>query len=134
MNAPKAPAFDFSALDQALATLQQAAAEFDQALASAVQSGAVFTKSASDRAALNMTLMQSERKMLNEDGLPRRPWFQHAFYAPGFYTGYAAKTLPGVREAIEAGDWKEAADQQKILVNVIGNLTAQIRSARVKLQ
>jgi len=133
-NAPKAPAFDFSPLDQALATLQQAAADFDQALAAAAQSGAVFAKSAADRAALNMTLMQSERKMLNEDGLPRRPWFQHAFYAPGFYTGYAAKTLPGVREAIEAGDWKEAADQQKILVGIIGNLTAQIRSARAKLQ
>jgi N-acetylated-alpha-linked acidic dipeptidase len=80
-----------------------------------------------------MILIQSERKMLNEEGLPRRPWFQHAFYAPGFYTGYAAKTLPGVREAIEAGDWREAAAQQKALVGVIGNLTAQLRSARSKL-
>ena len=78
--------------------------------------------------------MQSERKMLSETGLPRRPWFEHAFYAPGFYTGYSAKTLPGVREAIEAGNWNEAADQQKVLVNVIGNLTTQLRNARARLQ
>ena len=103
-KAPKAPAVDFGALDQAMATLRQAATDYDGALAAAAQDGRLFTRSDADRAALNMILMQSERKMLNEEGLPRRPWFQHAFYAPGFYTGYAAKTLPGVREAIEAGD------------------------------
>jgi N-acetylated-alpha-linked acidic dipeptidase len=132
-NAPAAPAFDFGPLDEALRTLQQAATGFDDALAAAAQNGSLFSKSDADRAALNMILIQSERKMLNEEGLPRRPWFQHAFYAPGFYTGYAAKTLPGVREAIEAGDWREAAAQQKALVGVIGNLTAQLRSARSKL-
>jgi N-acetylated-alpha-linked acidic dipeptidase len=72
--------------------------------------------------------------MLAESGLPRRPWFEHAFYAPGFYTGYSAKTLPGVREAIEARNWTEAADQQKVLVGAIENLTNQIRNARGKLR
>jgi N-acetylated-alpha-linked acidic dipeptidase len=52
-----------------------------------------------------------ERALLLSEGLPRRPWFRHAIYAPGFYTGYGVKTLPGVREAIEQRNWKEADAQ-----------------------
>ncbi len=133
-NAPNAPAFDFAPLDQALKTLAQATGEYDDAFSRASQDGSLFRKSNADRAALNLLLIQSERKMMSETGLPRRPWFQHAFYAPGFYTGYSAKTLPGVREAVEAGNWTEAADQQKVLVNVILNLTTQMRNARARLQ
>jgi N-acetylated-alpha-linked acidic dipeptidase len=131
---PNAPALDFAALDKALQTLHAAATDYDDALVAAAADGSVFRKSAADRAGLNLLLMQSERKMLSESGLPRRPWFEHAFYAPGFYTGYAAKTLPGVREAIEARNWTEAADQEKVLVGAIENLTNQIRSARGKLR
>lgn len=131
---PKAPAFDFAPLTRALEALHQAAADYDEAFVAASQDESVFRKSDADRAALNLLLMQSERKMLAEAGLPRRPWFEHAFYAPGFYTGYAAKTLPGVREAIEADNWTEAADQQKVLVNVIQTLTTQIQNARAKLR
>ncbi len=40
--------------------------------------------------------------------MPNRPWFEHLLYAPGFYTGYGVKTIPGVREAIEQKEWKEA--------------------------
>jgi N-acetylated-alpha-linked acidic dipeptidase len=60
---------------------------------------------------LNLDLIQSERILTNPDGLPNRPWFQHLIYAPGFYTGYGVKTIPGVREAIEQKDWKEADAQ-----------------------
>jgi N-acetylated-alpha-linked acidic dipeptidase len=133
-NTPNAPSFDFGPLDTALQTLHQAAADYDQAFEAASQDGSLFKKNNADLAALNLLLIQSERKMLSETGLPRRSWFEHAFYAPGFYTGYAAKTLPGVREAIEAGNWTEAADQEKVLVNVIGNLTTQIRNARSRLR
>jgi N-acetylated-alpha-linked acidic dipeptidase len=131
---PNARPFDFSPLDGALRTLHQASTEYDDAFVAASQNGALFQKSRDDLAGLNLLLMQSERKMLSETGLPRRAWFEHAFYAPGFYTGYAAKTLPGVREAIEAGNWTEAEEQQKVLVNVISNLTTQIRNARAKLR
>jgi N-acetylated-alpha-linked acidic dipeptidase len=55
-------------------------------------------------------------------------------YAPGFYTGYAAKTFPGVREAIEANNWTEAADQEKVLVDVLLRMTSQIQAAREKLR
>ena len=57
---------------------------------------------------LNRLLLRVERALGSPEGLPRRPWYRHLIYAPGFYTGYGVKTLPGVREAIEQGDWAEA--------------------------
>jgi N-acetylated-alpha-linked acidic dipeptidase len=56
-------------------------------------------------------LLQSERKLTSSEGLPGRPWFEHLIYAPGQYTGYGVKTIPGVREAIEQKKWKEADEQ-----------------------
>jgi N-acetylated-alpha-linked acidic dipeptidase len=53
--------------------------------------------------------------LLIENGLPRREWYKHSIYAPGFYTGYGVKTLPGIREAIEQRNWNEA--QQQIAVD-----------------
>jgi N-acetylated-alpha-linked acidic dipeptidase len=46
----------------------------------------------------------AERALLLPEGLPNRPWYRHAIYAPGQYTGYAAVVIPGVNEAIDAGD------------------------------
>ena len=60
---------------------------------------------------LNTALFQAEQQLLLTDGLPRRGWYRHSIYAPGFYTGYGVKTLPGIREAIEQRNWKEAQDQ-----------------------
>lgn len=60
---------------------------------------------------LNTALYQAEQQLLLTDGLPRRGWYRHSIYAPGFYTGYGVKTLPGIREAIEQRNWKEAQDQ-----------------------
>jgi N-acetylated-alpha-linked acidic dipeptidase len=63
------------------------------------------------RGALNGLLARTERAMTRTEGLPRRPWFRHQVYAPGFYTGYGVKTLPGVREALEERKWAEAEAQ-----------------------
>jgi N-acetylated-alpha-linked acidic dipeptidase len=60
---------------------------------------------------LNADLIRSERLLTDERGLPNRPWFEHLLYAPGFYTGYGVKTIPGVREAIEQKKWSEADEQ-----------------------
>ena len=60
---------------------------------------------------LNLDLIRSERLLPDERGLPNRPWFRHMIYAPGFYTGYGVKTIPGVREAIEQKRWTEADAQ-----------------------
>jgi N-acetylated-alpha-linked acidic dipeptidase len=57
--------------------------------------------------ALNARLLQSERQLTDPAGLPQRPWYRHLLYAPGFYTGYAVKTMPGVREAIEQKTYAE---------------------------
>jgi N-acetylated-alpha-linked acidic dipeptidase len=58
--------------------------------------------------AVNARLIQSERELTDAAGLPRRPWYRHLLYAPGYYTGYAVKTMPGVREAIEEKNYAEA--------------------------
>ena len=60
---------------------------------------------------LNGLIMKVERDYLDERGLPRRPWYRNLLYAPGYYTGYAAKTLPGVRAAMEEGEWELARQQ-----------------------
>jgi N-acetylated-alpha-linked acidic dipeptidase len=60
------------------------------------------------RTQLDQLLQGLEQTLTSDDGLPERPWFKHLIYAPGNYTGYSAKTMPGVREAIEAMHWDEA--------------------------
>jgi N-acetylated-alpha-linked acidic dipeptidase len=68
---------------------------------------------------INQVLYQAEQHLLSDSGLPRRPWYRHTIYAPGFYTGYGVKTLPGIREAIEQRQWKEAKEQIKIAADVL---------------
>jgi N-acetylated-alpha-linked acidic dipeptidase len=81
----------------------------------------------SDPAKLNEALLRAERALLIPDGLPNRPWFQHAIYAPGEYTGYAAVVIPGVNEAIDKRDLALTRQQ-------IGALTAAINRATKTLQ
>jgi len=57
---------------------------------------------------VNERLVQAERALTSTEGLRNRPWYVHMLYAPGFYTGYGVKTIPGVREAIEQGQWSDA--------------------------
>jgi N-acetylated-alpha-linked acidic dipeptidase len=79
--------------------------------------------------AVNRILMHVEQTLLTAQGLPRRPWFRHDIYAPGFYTGYGVKTIPGVREAIEQRNWSEAAQQMDIVANVINAYAAEVDRA-----
>lgn len=98
------PYLDFSPLLNALTLLEK----------STDQLAAVWTKAAAtgaNTAALNQALYQAEQQLLTTNGLPRRSWYKHTLYAPGFYTGYGVKTIPGVREAIEQRNWKEAQEQ-----------------------
>lgn len=77
-------------------------------------------------AELNKLLYQAERQLTLGKGLPRRPWFKHYIYAPGFYTGYGVKTLPGVREAIEQREWEEANSEIKDLVKVLDQYSSYL--------
>jgi N-acetylated-alpha-linked acidic dipeptidase len=96
-----------------------------------VSNGAIL--SAQTLKELNALLYQSERKLLSETGLPRRDWFKHQIYAPGFYTGYGVKTLPGVREALEQKNWTEASEQVNVVSKTLDAMSAQIDAAAHKL-
>jgi N-acetylated-alpha-linked acidic dipeptidase len=101
------PYLNFAPLDNAATALSQAAAHYSKALASS--QGKPLPQEQLNT--LNQNLALAERKLISAQGLPRRPWMQHVLYAPGWYTGYSAKTLPGVREAIEEGRYPEAEEQ-----------------------
>lgn len=78
---------------------------------------------------LNEILYKAERSLLNENGLPKRPWYKHQVYAPGYYTGYGVKTLPGIREAIEQRNWKEAGENIEIVSKTLAAYTQQVQHA-----
>lgn len=121
---------DISPLRKSAARLRQAADDYDRALRSIANIGDL----PADAKALNTLLYQSERKLLSDAGLPRREWFKHQIYAPGFYTGYGVKTLPGAREAIEQKNWAEAAEQIKVISRTLDAMSSQIEAAARKLQ
>jgi N-acetylated-alpha-linked acidic dipeptidase len=101
------PFLDFAPLDNAIVRLERSAKAYDAAYASASHAGLVLD--AARRGELDVQLQQLEQALTSERGLPGRPWYRHLIYAPGMLTGYGAKTLPGVREAIEGRRWDEAA-------------------------
>jgi len=101
------PYLDFSPLQNALDKLSKSTEQINDSWNKALQSG-------NDVNSFNIGLFQAEQQLLTENGLPRRPWYKHTLYAPGFYTGYGVKTMPGIREAIETNNWKEAQEQIKL--------------------
>jgi N-acetylated-alpha-linked acidic dipeptidase len=123
------PFLNFAPLQNALAHLQESAQKYDAA--SRARGG---TLTAETQQALDGALMQTERAMLREAGLPRRPWFKHQIYAPGFYTGYGVKTLPAIREAIEQRDWTEAEQQINLVAETLNQIGAAIDRATAQLK
>ena len=126
---PKAPVpfLNFAPLLNAIDALKTAAGDYDRALTASLKNSGTLQGVALQ--SLNQTLFQSERALLSEKGLPRRPWFRHQIYAPGFYTGYGVKTLPGVREGIEQRQWQETEQQIGQLAEALTRYTAAIREA-----
>ncbi len=102
VSAPVAPYMNFAPLENALAALEKSAAAYAKASAN------LSNLSGKHLSQLNEILYKTERSLIHSDGLPRRPWYKHQIYAPGFYTGYGVKTLPMIREAIEQRNWEEA--------------------------
>ena len=99
---PVPPHLNFAPLEDALDVLAQSAKRYDTAPRK---------PDLANVRNVNTKLIESERRLTDAAGLPGRPWFRHMVYAPGFYTGYGVKTIPGVREAIEQKRWQEA-DQE----------------------
>lgn len=116
------PYLNFSSLQNAIGNLEKAAASFADLYAAN-------PKPYTNLVELNRLLFLSERRLISDGGLPRRPWYKHMIYAPGFYTGYGVKTLPGVREAIEQRNWSEAQEQIEITAGSIIKLGRQIDAA-----
>lgn len=105
------PFLDFAPLQNEMADLKMTIEKF---------SGLDLSQlTAEKRNLLNKELLLAEQALTNENGLPRRGWYKHQIYAPGFYTGYGVKTLPSVREAIEQRDWKEAQEQIVVLAGTL---------------
>lgn len=124
-NAPEknepVPFLDFSPLQNALASLERSAQAFSDSTDGDYTS--------SNMEALNKILYQCEQELLVDGGLPRRPWYRHTIYAPGYYTGYGVKTLPGIREAIEQRNWDEARDQIAVASAALQAYTTRILEA-----
>jgi N-acetylated-alpha-linked acidic dipeptidase len=109
-----------SDLQSELGKLQTAAEAYESTYRKALESPAAQPK-------LNRLLIETERVLAPSTGLPERTWYKHQLMAPGIYTGYSPKTLPGIREAAEARRWQEANEQAK-------NVTSALRSLRIKLE
>lgn len=125
---PASPRIDFGKLDAAVAKLKASAAAFDQTLAS---KGPTLTKA--QKAKLDAAILPLEQRLLRDQGLPFRPWYKNMIYAPGRFTGYGAKTLPGVREAIEERRFDDAAAYIGLTAEAISDYAAGLDVATAVL-
>jgi N-acetylated-alpha-linked acidic dipeptidase len=119
------PHFNFAPLQNSLERLQAAALLYAD---SAGDAGKVNDE-------INRLLFTSERVLTRSEGLKGREWYRHHVYAPGFYTGYGVKTLPGVREAVEQRNYAEVDPQIELAASVLNDMAARIELlARSSLQ
>ena len=83
---------------------------------------------------LNRLLLTSEQRLGNTEGLPRREWFKHQMYAPGFYTGYGVKTMPQIREGLEEGRFTEAQGGVRTVSAAVSALASHVNEAARSLE
>ena len=114
---------DLKPLRKSIDGLRSAAEKYESALGNTKQ---VPSGSLAD---LNRTLYSTERAFRYEAGLPRRDWFKHLIYAPGFYTGYGVKTIPGIREGIEQKQLDEPRQFVPVVSSAIDRLRADVEKA-----
>ena len=130
---PVPPYLNFAPLQNANDALKRSSERYQKALEK-VSANRNLTISGSALESLNQTLIQSERKLTSDQGLPGRPWFKNLIYAPGQYTGYGVKTMPGIREAIEQKRWKEADEQMVRVAAVLQDEANLIDSAAAMIE
>ena len=127
------PHLNDAPLENGADALTRSAARYERALAAAqADGGAALARP--DAGGVNALLLRSERALTRPSGLPGRPWFRHLLYAPGRYTGYGVKTVPGVREAIEQRRWSEAEEQVRAVGDALAATAALVDSAAVRLE
>ena len=125
------PYLNFSPLQNAAAVLKKSTDAYQKAYAAATAGGKV--PPADVQARLDQVLLKAERALTRPEGLPRRSWYVHQIYAPGYYTGYGVKTLPAVREALEQRQWKEAEQQIGLVAGTIEGFAREIDRATAVL-
>ncbi len=119
------PDFNFKALEDAFDRLNISAWNYEKALSN-YKKGSL---SAEQKSELNDLLKNVEQALTSEKGLPRRDWFKNMIYAPGYYTGYGVKTLPGIREGLEERKWNEVRDYIQEIAQALDRASAMINSA-----
>jgi N-acetylated-alpha-linked acidic dipeptidase len=128
---PVPPALNFAPLENAATALARAADRWQKAIKAA---HIVLATDPNRLKAMNARLIQSERQFIDADGLPRRSWYRHLLYAPGYYTGYGVKTLPGVREAIEEKRYTEVEREVLRAAAALDRETALLDGASEELE
>ena len=123
------PKFDFKPLDDAAATLQKSAKAYDAAFAADAAK-----LSPEDRVKLWAAMQTIDQTLAPDIGLPGRPWYKNLIYAPGRFTGYGAKTLPGVREAIEEERWADATQYITLTADALNAYSARLDQATKVLE
>lgn len=126
------PHINFAPLENAGEMLTHSADRYRKALAK--KQATLDQSQLSMLSTLNAKLIESERKLTNDDGLPRRPWYKHLLYAPGVYSGYGVKTMPGVREGIEQKRYGEAEQEIVRVSKSLEDEAALINSAAELLE
>jgi N-acetylated-alpha-linked acidic dipeptidase len=125
-----APHLNFADLENAIDSLTRSARRYEGGLAAAMRN----PPNAESLTRVNTMLKDTERLLLAAEGLPKRPWYKHLLYAPGLYTGYGVKTLPGVREAIELKEWAAVEHETTRLAGAIRRAAAQISTIATMLE
>jgi N-acetylated-alpha-linked acidic dipeptidase len=126
------PHLNFAPLDNAVELLDRSSAEYQKVLDRVSANGGAALASASLQE-VNEMLIQCEHKLTTPEGLPGRFWYKHELYAPGVYTGYAAKAIPAVRENLEQKKWKEAEEAAARVARVLEAEAQHISAAAAKL-
>jgi N-acetylated-alpha-linked acidic dipeptidase len=120
---------DLSPVRAAVDALKRAGESYERAYAGLARVPEATLVGRGELRQLNQRLLGAERRLGNSDGLPRRTWFKHQIYAPGFYTGYGVKTMPQVREGLEEGRYTEAQGGTRTVAAAVRALAEQVEEA-----
>ncbi len=129
-KAKDAPEIDLAPVKTAIGRLRDAGVAYESALSSLQSVSTQALEAQPGLRDLNRLLYSSERRLGHDEGLPKREWFRHQIYAPGLYTGYGVKTLPGIREGIEEEAWEEARLYVRVVSDALESLVIQVGEAR----
>jgi len=127
---PIPPYINFAPLQNAVDALAKSGEHYNTALAAVLKGSPDPAK----LAPLNASLLKAERLLLNDGGLPTRPYYKHMLYAPGLYTGYAPKTISGIRESIELKDYKLAEQEVPRVAKAVNDEAVFVEQMAVELE